>query len=220
MNKEISINKVEITQEAVFDYENCLEAANSPSWAECLSMAGGDEKAAFAYAGSYERPLRKLDKKALKREVEEYIDNLNKSGILSEDGYFRCRYYDAQTYKTLTLFFYKGYGLGIMQFWMLAGICEAEDWSGDAEACGEIRSWLRTKTDDPPEEEDWVVGYRVKQILQNTETLIWEEVLEEVKGAFKCERDKEVAEKLLFLQKFHFVCRKTERVKRKARPRR
>ena len=51
MNTEKIINKVNITSEPVFDYEDCLE-------------------------------LGKICKPNIKAEVEEYINNLNKSGRL------------------------------------------------------------------------------------------------------------------------------------------
>lgn len=212
------INKVEISPEAAFDYECCLGARTGRQpWEECLSAAGGGAKAAFEYAERSERPLRRLDKAALKRETEAYIDGMNKSGRLLRDNYFRCRYVDERTGGTLMLFLYRGYKLGLMQCWTVAGICGAEDWTEEAEDGGRVRAWLKTETADPPEEGDWAVRHRVNQILQNMETVVWEDVLEEVLNAFESKRDKEAAEKLLFLQKLHFVGRQPERVKRKAR---
>lgn len=173
MNTEKIINKVNITAEAVFDYEDCLE-------------------------------LGKIYKPNIKAEVEEYINNFNKSGRLLWQRYFHCKYYDEDNDKMLMLFFYKGERLSVMQFWNLAGICLAEDWTQDAEDDGEIRNWLKCRITDLPEEQDWVIAYRVNKIIKETNKTKYEEVLKEVLNEFNCERDKEVAEQVAFLQSYYF----------------
>ncbi len=167
------INKVNITAEAVFDYEICLQRG-------------------------------KLDKRSLKAEVEEYIDNMNKSGRLLYDRYFRCKYYDEDSDKMLMLFFYKAERLSIMQFWNLAGICFEEDWSEEAEDNGEIRNWLKCKITDMPKG-DWVIeqlvraeadkiirGYAVQGSIEG--------LPKEIKYAIECGNNQELAEALSILQ--------------------
>ena len=46
---------------------------------------------------------------------------------------------------------------------------------------GHIRSWLNTKIEDVPEEEDWVMRYRVWQVIKNTCKTSYDKVLEEVR---------------------------------------
>lgn len=180
------INKVNITAEAVFDYEVCLQ-------------------------------LGKLDKRSLKAEVEEYIDNMNKSGRLLYDRYFRCKYFDEDSENMLMLFFYRAEKLSIMQFWNLAGICFEEDWSKEAEDNGEIRNWLKAKITDVTEERDWVIAYRVNIIIKETEKTKYEEVLKEVLNDFDNSRDKEAAKEVALLQSYYFEFSRKPRAKRKAR---
>ena len=148
----------------------------------------------------YDLNLQGFDWRMLKAEIEEYIKNQSEASRIPWWGYFRVKFLDECSDTLLMLFCNKGKKMGIMQFWDLAGVCLAEDWSEDAEYAGEIRSWLNTKIDELPEEDDWVVRVRVNEILKNTEKTQWTNVLEEVKDAFKCERDKEAAEKVALLQ--------------------
>jgi len=180
------INKINITAEAVFDYEECLD-------------------------------LGKINKRPLKAEVEEYINNMNKSGKLLYDSYFRCKYFDEDSDKMLMLFFYRAERLSIMQFWNLAGICLAKDWTEDAEDNGEIRNWLKCKITDMPEEQDWVIAYRVNIIIKETRKTKYEEVLKEVLNDFDNKRDKEAAKEVALLQSYYFEFSGKPRAKRKAR---
>jgi hypothetical protein len=196
MTTETTINKITVTAEAEYDYGCCL--------CERRPEAG-------------EAPVAKLDKRVIKAEVEEYIDTMNRAGRLLHNRYFRCRYDDAPSGLTLMLFLYRAERLGIMQYWNLAGICRAGDWTEDAEDDGSIRRWLGTKVDDLSDCEDWAVCVRVNGVLQDTSKTKYENVLEEVKNAFECKRDKETAEKLVFLQNVHFIGAKRKRVEAKSR---
>lgn len=142
-----------------------------------------------------------FDKRKLKAEVEEYIQNM--SSRLPWWGYFRADYEDDDT-ERLKLFIYKGKKIGLMQYWDLKGVCLAKELSEEMEDEGLIRSWLNTKIEDIPEEEDWVVRYRVWQVIRNTGKTSYDKVLEEVKDVFECERDKEAAEKVALLQSAYF----------------
>ena len=142
-----------------------------------------------------------FDKRKLKAEVEEYIQNMSSS--LPWWGYFRADY-EGDDIECLKLFIYKGEKLGVMQFWDLRGVCLAKDWSEELEDEGHIRSWLNTQIEDIPEEEDWVVRYRVWQVIKNTCKTSYDKVLEEVKDVFECDRDKEAAKKMAFLQSGYY----------------
>ena len=142
-----------------------------------------------------------FDKRKLKAEVEEYIQNMSSS--LPWWGYFRADYEDGDT-ERLKLFIYKGKKIGLMQYWELRGVCLAKDWSEEMEDEGHIRSWLNTQIEDIPEEDDWVVRYRMWQVIRSTDKTSYDKVLEEVKDVFECERDKEAAAKVAFLQSAYY----------------
>jgi hypothetical protein len=276
------INKVTVTPEAVFDYEECLEPDNRPRpswrqllaavgcdwgqalrdagydkrkarkaagcfWADCLKAAENDrakakvlfnqakanaddilnqavsratdntqeyQAAAFELAERYEQPLRKLDGDKLSRELAEYINRMNDAGRLLYERYFRCEYEDDLTGSRLMLFLYRGGKPDQVQEWDLSGICYAADWNEEIEYEGVIRNWLKEKVKDPPDYDDWAVTDRVNKILTNTEKTLWVNVLKEVQDAFECERDKEYAEKVAFLQSYAFSFRKRRRAKK------
>jgi hypothetical protein len=172
------INKVRVTAEAAFDYKYCLQSY------------GSDPPA--------------LDRQSIKQDLEQYINGQTKNGRLVYDRYFRCKWFDEQSGQMLMCFLYRGEKYGIMQEWNLSGLCQEGDWSEDAESDGSIRHWLKQKITDLTDEDDWVVACRLKQILMFTDKTIYENVLKEVRDAFKCGGDKETAEKLLFVQSFHF----------------
>jgi len=151
--------------------------------------------------------LDKFNKRALKTETEEYLNNLTVSGRLPWWGYFRCDYIDEDSGRRLKLFIYRGMRIGLMQYWDLTGVCEAADWTQDAEDDGLIRVWLESKIEDLPDEEDWAVRVRVNKILKETEKTLWENVLQEVQNEFEHERDKAAAERVAFLQSVYFECR-------------
>lgn len=185
MKSEV-INKITITEEAVFDYTEAL---------------------AFGT----------LDKRTLKAEVGEYIDHLNRSGRLLWDNYFRCKYLDENSGQMLMLFLYRAEKMSVMQYWNLVGICLGSEWDENDEYEGGIRAWVETNITELPDEDDWVVRHRVNKILNETEKTLFENVLEEVKNAFACERDKETAEKLAFLQSVYFEFQGRHRARSKVR---
>ncbi len=141
---------------------------------------------------------------ALKKEVEEYITHQSKENKLPWWGYFRCKYYDEKSDSMLMLFIYKSCKLSIMQYWDLAGVCLAKDWTQELEDDGFIRSWLKVKIKDIPEQEDWVIRERVMKVLERTTKTKFEKVLKEVRDEFNNKRDQEVAEEMAFLQSYYF----------------
>jgi hypothetical protein len=159
--------------------------------------------------------LTGLDRRTLKADVEEYITHMSASGRLPWWGYFRADYVDDDSGRRLKLFIYKGDKLGLMQMWSLKGVCFAADWSEDAEDDGDIRRWLCSRLKPPPAEDDWVVRYRVWKILNETQNVEMLDVLEEVKNAFDCERDKDSAEKLALQQSLYFIFTGRRRAKKK-----
>ena len=177
---------------------------------------------AFALAKRYDKPLRKLKQQPFKNDIEEYIDNLNRAGLMLWEHYFRCNYYDEALDRMLMLFLYRDRKDGAMQNWRLQGICLADDRSEEAEDDGRIRNRLKSPywespEDAPPDEDDWVVKDRVREIIEHTEKTKFENVLKEVQDAFTEERDKEFAEELLLLQSIGFKRRKREQTQRKSR---
>jgi hypothetical protein len=146
----------------------------------------------------------RFDKKTLKAELSEYIENMTAAGCLPWWGYFRCDYDDEASGRRLKLFIYRGRLIGNMQYWDLAGLCSAEDWTEEAEEDGTVRRWLKEKVEDVPDYEDWAVRARVREILQNTEKTLWDNVLKEVTDAFECDGDKKDAERMAFLQSVFF----------------
>jgi len=148
--------------------------------------------------------LEAFDWRTFKSETEEYITHQAKAGRIPWWGYFRADYIDEVSGRRLKLFFYKRSKIGLMQYWDLAGVCEADDWTQDAEDDGLIRAWLETKIDDLPDEDDWAVRVRVSAKLKQTELTEFSEVLEEVKSEFDSVRDKKEAERLVFLESVFF----------------
>ena len=154
------INKVHITEEAVFDYEHCIDVRFRPSVAELFEAAFYDGEKAFELSKAYEQPMRLLGQCMVKADVEEYIARQNGAGRLLRECYFRCKYFGADGCE-LMLFLYRSHRLGIMQHWEIAGICLAEDWSEDSEECGAIRRWLGEKITES-KKDDWVVEQQAR----------------------------------------------------------
>ena len=138
--------------------------------------------------------IEQLNQKTLKSEMERYITYRP-----PKRDYFNCDYTDDNIEPKLKLFIHKGDRIGLIQHWDLQGICYAEDWTEDVE--DETREWLNTKIKDIPDEIDWVVSDRVKEILLKTKEWKWTKVLREVQNAFKHKRDKEAATTVALLQR-------------------
>lgn len=169
--------------------------------------------------------LEAFDWRSFKSETEEYITNQAKAGRIPWWGYFRADYIDEDSGKRLKLFVYRAKAFGLMQTWDLRGICNADDWTQEAEDDGQVRAWLKTTV--PPlvpeisvswlEKIDWVIRARVHEILKNTDKTLWVNVLEEVKSAFNDDRDKAAAERLAFLQSVHFSFKGRRRARKAAK---
>lgn len=57
----------------------------------------------------------------------------------------RLPFWDDATKKELLLFIKKGYAFGVMQTWVLQGICELKDYSEEMEKNGSIKKWLEVE---------------------------------------------------------------------------
>ena len=57
----------------------------------------------------------------------------------------RMKYNDPRTGKELMLFIRRGYKFGIMQMWILEGICETKDYDEKMETDGSIEKWLEVE---------------------------------------------------------------------------
>jgi len=86
-----------------------------------------------------------LDKKTLKIDIEEYINNMNSAGKYLNCFRITAKYYDERMDTTLLLFIYRGVKLHEMQLWELKGICSYNDYDEEFEDSGVIRAWLNTK---------------------------------------------------------------------------
>lgn len=140
----------------------------------------------------------------LKAEVEEYITHQTRENRIPWWGYFRCKYYDEKSDAMLMLFFYKAERLSIMQFWNLAGVCLAEDWTEEAEDSGQIRNWLKCKITDL-DKGDWVVE---QQLRAETDKIIMGYAVQgsinglpkEIKDAVEYGNNQELTKALSLLQ--------------------
>ena len=80
------------------------------------------------------------------RERREELERLLAAALKKEHGSeLRLRYLDKRTGKELILFIRKGYRFGIMQMWILEGICESKDYKEEMERDGSIRKWLEVE---------------------------------------------------------------------------
>ncbi len=104
--------------------------------------------------------LGKLPKRDIVIEIEEYI---RLCPSVTHGWYFRVKYYDEIADKMLMLFIHKGQRFASMQTWTLDGVCLEEDWNEDLEYDGMISNWYKTKIEDLPAEDDWVVRLRLWQ---------------------------------------------------------
>jgi hypothetical protein len=148
--------------------------------------------------------LGMLDKRGLKAEGEEYIDIKNRNGRLLYENYFRCKYLDEGSGRMLMLFLYRADKIGIMQNWLVRGVCFAEDWSEEAEDDGLIRLWVESSITEF-KKGDWVVQQQVNAEADKI-TLGFavrgsiEGLPKEVKYAIEYGNDNEFAEAVSLLQ--------------------
>jgi len=170
-------------------------------------------EAVFDYEECMELGL--LDRHLLKEEVEKYIKNMTDRGEFLYSDYLRYEFYDKNSKQMLMIFIYRAEKFGIMQTWRLEGICKESDYDEELEDFGVIRAWLKKKIKDITDVIDCAVRFRVEEILNNSNEIFIEDVIREVKNAFNCERDKEIAEKLALLQGVYFGTKKRMRTCKK-----
>lgn len=75
----------------------------------------------------------------MKKELEEYF-----SYIRPVERYFLIKIYDDSIQKMLLLFFRKGMKFKSMQIWILAGLCDINDYNEVLEERGLIKNWLNS----------------------------------------------------------------------------
>ena len=153
--------EVIITKEAVFDYEHCLEIRERPTNDQLMAEAGGDYLKFWDITEKYENPTRTLDKARLRKDLKEYITHMVDSNRLLREHYFRVKWFDGNTDLMLMLFVYRDRLDASKQYWRLAGICKAEDWSQELEDDGIIRKWLKPFELDEPKG-DWVAEQQAR----------------------------------------------------------
>ena len=185
-------SRVTITPEAVLDYEHCLFSGNYPSWDECLEIAGGDMRQAFAYAKRFEKPMAKLDQRVMKADLEEYIDIQTRSGRLLGENRIRHKYLDESSGRMLTLFLRLDKQLEMVQNWSLIGICFVEDY--DNADSGAIDTWLEQEIAGTDCDSDCVVKARVDEIIKTTGEAQYVRALKKIRQVFRYGKDKADAE--------------------------
>ncbi len=215
------IHTVNITAQALYDYDCLFDTRRQPTWEQAVEASGGDIKKAFAAYDKYDVKSGRLDEITLKRELSVYIGYQVKAGRVPWWGYFRADYDDDGTGERLKLFIEKGKPFGIMQVWNVVGICRSEDWNEDDEDDGRSRAWCKSdyyenEEDVPKDYRDWAVSDRVRQVIQNTEKTLYENVLREVQNEFNNARDKRDAEAMAFLQSVCFDIRGRRKPKKDA----
>lgn len=145
---EVTIHKLNISEEAKFDY------------AFLFNMLVGD-------FGSDLPPNFRLDPEII-TETERYLFNNRK---VWHKHYLRLTYIDEWTGRELMLFILQKNKDGILQNWELVGICDADSWNEDAEESGKIRAWYNTKISKMPKEKDWVVEMYAYKMIDKLEEI-------------------------------------------------
>lgn len=144
MFKEGSIvHRIQFSEEAVFDYEHVLVVAKYP-------------KCEFDFdwqvPSKYDEPQIKLNRIIIKAEIEEYIQRHSKRNYVN---FFRVRHYDEQLGQWIMLFIKRDRKTENYQYWVVYGICFADDYIIE-DLYG---YWLGSGLESV-EKEDWVASLR------------------------------------------------------------
>lgn len=138
---------VNITAEAIEDYENSLG---------CMNVV---------------LPSGTTIKTDIKNQCETFIESNQR---YQYKRYFKLKYLDETYNKEIYLFFRKKEIVQEnKQMWNLVGICESKYWTEELEDSGQIKVWLDTKTEDLPDI-DWVVELNRKTIINLLEEIQFE----------------------------------------------
>lgn len=80
-------------------------------------------------------------------EFKRFRDDVEKLIEESDKGHesLRIIYFDKKTKQELILFIKKGFKFGIMQMWIMEGICSKEDYREEMELDGSIKKWLEVE---------------------------------------------------------------------------
>lgn len=169
--EEYLLHKVVFSEEAIFDYENCL--INKKYEID-------EEDTDWRIESEFDLPLVILPKQEMKKEIEEFIQT-NKSK--QHKHYLYMKYFDEQLQIMLMMFIKKGSKQSIIQNWTIIGICEANTWCEEMEIEGMIRNWTKTRITDLPED-DWVEEARIRKEQEEKEMLKDEKEREFYEGLF------------------------------------
>jgi len=153
-------NRVQITEEAMFDYESLFLIPDKKRVCDIASVKEHFDDP------EYLAPI--MPHLEIEAETEAYIDL---TPTLQKQYYFRVKYYDESKDQMLMLFVYKGNREivqekeqdVIYQYWILKGICLASDWTIELEESGLIRNWLKRRLIEEENEDDWVWTERIRQ---------------------------------------------------------
>jgi len=185
--RDLILHKVNLTPEAVFDYEHCLLVRKKTACENCMSKCGGD----WNKPCSQEAPTLVMPKAEYKRELEEYIQ---RNDSLKHRHYFRCKYLDKETGVMLMLFILRRQKFGLMQVWDMVGIMPAAEWCEEKEEDGVYRSWYNGRIAGTAEY-DWVEEYRIKQELSAIEQKLEEVYADEYDQEWRAEHDRRFNQK-------------------------
>ena len=180
--RELILHTVNLTPEAVFDYEHCLLMRERTTCENCTAKCGGD----WNKPCPREAPTLVMPKAEYKRELEEYIQ---RSDYLKYRHYFRCKYLDENTGVMLMLFILRRQKLGYKQFWDVVGIMPADEWDEEKEEEGVYRSWYNGRITNTADY-DWIEEYRLKQELSAIEQKLEEVYKSEFKQSKRAEHDR------------------------------
>lgn len=145
-------HEFKITYEAMFDYADLFGL---------FEIKDDESVLPLGFNGKFQ---------TMQKELKYYLQNCKK---LWYKRYFKVKFLTKYE-KFVYLFVRMGERVENTQFWNVVGMCFCEDWSEDAEECGQIRAWLDTKVENPVIEEDWVVrSYRIK--IEDLLEAIWDE---------------------------------------------
>jgi len=203
--KTIVTNRVILSEETVYDYKYCIKNRKRPIWEALLEQASGDSQKAWKLAEPYEQPTLRLDRRTLKADIREYIDLQNQSGNLLYTRYFRCRWYDDYTGRTLMIFLYRAESKDTLteRWWRIAGICDERWWSEELEEEGYIRHWLKPFDKDMPKG-DWVVDQIARaeadKLIGDNRQVSLQHLPREVQNAIRNGTDTDITKAISFFE--------------------
>ena len=201
--RDLTLHKVNLTPETVFDYEYCLRMRQRMSCENCTSKCGGD----WSILCPNDAPTLVMPKAEYKRELEEYIQRSERH---KHKHYFRAVYLDERTGETLMLFMRRGQKFSLMQTWDVVGIMPASEWNEEDEDDGVYRNWYNTRI-TAATDYDWVEEYRTRQELEAVEQKLEEVYKLEHKQQRRAEHDRKFDKKTVKKSQAQLVATRSTR---------